>query len=68
MNLALDQNNIRVIEELRPLNELENLQHLEVRGNPICNIEDYRAKIFEIIPKLKIVDSEDIFGDQDIML
>lgn len=65
--LALDQNRIEHIEDLAPLNNLVDLEHLEVRGNPLCLIDNYRAKIFDLIPKLKIVDCQDVFGDEDVM-
>ena len=45
-NLALDQNRIQSVEELHPLNELPEIEHVEIRGNPVCFIENYRSKIF----------------------
>lgn len=65
--LALDQNKIEKFNDLEPLNKLVNLEHLEVRGNPFCSNAEYRASIFNLIPKLKIIDCEDQFGDQDVM-
>ena len=42
---------------------MEELEHIEIRGNPICLIENYREKLFEILSNAKIIDGQDVFGD-----
>lgn len=33
-----------------------NLSHLDITGNPVCSLVDYRAAIKSFIPSLKILD------------
>ena len=37
----------------------EQLTHLDLFNNDICNIEDYRTKVFKLLPSLKFLDDAD---------
>ena len=37
----------------------EALTHLDLFNNDICNIEDYRTKVFKLLPNLKFLDDAD---------
>lgn len=42
---------------------MEELEHIEIRGNPLSLTENYRQKLFDILPNAKIIDGQDVFGD-----
>ena len=46
---------------------MQELEHLEVRGNPFCDNQNYQEKLFEILTNLKIIDGQDIFGDSNAL-
>ncbi|XP_058829845.1 acidic leucine-rich nuclear phosphoprotein 32 family member A isoform X2 [Topomyia yanbarensis] len=58
-HLNLSGNRIKDFEELKPLKELENLEVLDLFNNEVTTTEDYRDKIFELIPSLKYLDGFD---------
>ena len=35
------------------------LTHLDLFNNDICNLEDYRSKVFKLLPTLKYLDDAD---------
>ena len=37
----------------------EQLTHLDLFNNDICNIEEYRTKVFKLLPNLKFLDDAD---------
>ncbi|XP_053684595.1 acidic leucine-rich nuclear phosphoprotein 32 family member A [Sabethes cyaneus] len=58
-HLNLSGNRIKEFEELKPLKEFENLEVLDLFNNEITSTEEYRDKIFELIPSLKYLDGFD---------
>lgn len=55
-HLNLSGNRIKDFEELQPLKELENLEVLDLFNNEVTMTQNYRDKIFELIPSLKYLD------------
>lgn len=37
----------------------DHLTHLDLFNNEICNMEDYRSKVFKLLPNLKYLDDAD---------
>ncbi|XP_055533501.1 acidic leucine-rich nuclear phosphoprotein 32 family member A isoform X2 [Wyeomyia smithii] len=58
-HLNLSGNRIKEFEELKPLKEFENLEVLDLFNNEITTTEEYRDKIFALIPSLKYLDGFD---------
>ncbi|XP_029725527.1 acidic leucine-rich nuclear phosphoprotein 32 family member A [Aedes albopictus] len=58
-HLNLSGNRIKDFEELQPLKELENLEVLDLFNNEVTMTQNYRDKIFELIPSLKYLDGFD---------
>lgn len=58
-HLNLSGNKIRDLEALEQLKSFDALTHLDLFNNDICNLEDYRAKVFKLLPSLKYLDDTD---------
>jgi acidic leucine-rich nuclear phosphoprotein 32 family member A/C/D len=54
--LNLSGNRIKEFSELTPLASLENLEIVDLFNNEVTAVDDYRDKIFELIPSLKYLD------------
>lgn len=52
--LAFGGNAIKTIEELKPLTDLKGLTQLDLFNNPVASTSDYRAKVFNLLPTLKV--------------
>lgn len=65
MALAVDENQIQNINDFAYLHGSPELERIEIYGNPVCSIPDYRKKIFSLLPDLEIIDGEDVFGYQE---
>lgn len=57
--LNLSGNKIKDLEALKPLQEFKNLAVLDLFNNEATQIENYRDKIFEMLPSLKFLDGFD---------
>merc|ERR1739847_182516 len=55
----LSNNKLKDLEAIEPLKSFEALTHLDLFNNDICNIEDYRTKVFKLLPSLKFLDDAD---------
>jgi acidic leucine-rich nuclear phosphoprotein 32 family protein A/C/D len=62
--LNLSGNRIKDFEELKPLANLENLDVLDLFNNEVTQTEQYRDKVFELIPTLKYLDGFDQDDDE----
>uniref|UniRef100_A0A182K3L6 U2A'/phosphoprotein 32 family A C-terminal domain-containing protein n=1 Tax=Anopheles christyi TaxID=43041 RepID=A0A182K3L6_9DIPT len=58
-HLNLSGNRIKDFDELRPLKDLENLEVLDLFNNQVTLIENYREKLFQLIPSLNYLDGFD---------
>jgi len=58
-HLNLSNNKIKDLEALEPLKSFDKLTHLDLFNNDICNTEDYRSKVFKMLPNLKYLDDAD---------
>lgn len=63
-HIIINSNKIKEMEALAPLADLKHLTHLEL-GLRIELGEDYRQKVFELMPSLQYLDQEDINGDEE---
>ncbi|OMJ90602.1 hypothetical protein SteCoe_7000 [Stentor coeruleus] len=64
MQLSFTKNKLDSIESFRPLSTLTSLVYLDIDGCPVTQIEDYRNKIFAIIPNLQVIDTIDRSGKE----
>ncbi|XP_052870394.1 acidic leucine-rich nuclear phosphoprotein 32 family member A isoform X1 [Anopheles cruzii] len=69
-HLNLSGNRIADFEELRPLKDLENLECLDLFNNQVTLTENYRDKMFTLIPSLSHLDGFDkdfseVVSDED---
>lgn len=58
-HLNLSGNRIKDFEELQPLKDLQNLEVLDLFNNQVTLIDNYRDKIFQLIPSLTYLDGFD---------
>lgn len=58
-HLSLSGNKIKDFEPLESLKDLANLKSLDLFNCEVTNAEDYREKVFELLPNLKYLDGYD---------
>ncbi|XP_056640496.1 acidic leucine-rich nuclear phosphoprotein 32 family member A isoform X1 [Diorhabda sublineata] len=58
-NLNLSGNKIKDLETLEPLKNLKNLRNLDLFNCEATTVENYREKVFKMIPSLKYLDGFD---------
>lgn len=58
-NLNLSGNKIKDLETLEPLKDFEHLKSLDLFNNEVTSIENYRDKLFKLLPSLKYLDGFD---------
>lgn len=58
-HLNLSNNKIKELEVLGPLAKLESLTHLDLFNCEVTQIENYREKVFKLVPNLKYLDGFD---------
>ncbi|KAF9923533.1 hypothetical protein FBU30_006433 [Linnemannia zychae] len=56
--LDLGGNMLREWSDIAPLGSLVRLINLNLQGNPICEKPDYKTKILELVPSLRVLDGE----------
>lgn len=54
--LNLSGNKIKEFDELKSLASLENLEILDLFNNEVTQVENYREKMFQLMPSLKYLD------------
>ncbi|XP_022085169.1 acidic leucine-rich nuclear phosphoprotein 32 family member A-like isoform X3 [Acanthaster planci] len=64
-HLTLSNNKIKDLEALEPLKKLENLQAIDLYHCDVTNIENYREKVFELLPQLKYLDGLDRYDKEE---
>lgn len=57
--LNLSGNKIKDLDELKPLESFKNLSVLDLFNNEATSVENYREKIFGMLPSLKYLDGFD---------
>ncbi|CAD8088531.1 unnamed protein product [Paramecium primaurelia] len=63
-NLNLSQNNIKSVDDLKPLATLTKLESLELIDNPLTKEAGYHKKVFQLIPSLKVLDNKNEKGEE----
>jgi len=58
-HLNLSNDKIKDLEAIEPLKSFDQLTHLDLFNNDICNLDDYRTKVFKLLPNLKYLDDTD---------
>lgn len=56
--IDLGSNKLDDWTSIAPLASLEKLDNLNLKGNPICSESDYRKRVVEMVPSLRILDGE----------
>lgn len=64
-DINLSNNNIYNFEEIKCLENLNELSNLDFTDSPITQIQNYREKIFEKFKKLKLLDGKDKYGNTE---
>ena len=54
-SISLGGNPIKDFDDLKPLKDLKELFQLDLIKCPICEKADYRTKIFDAFPSLKVI-------------
>lgn len=63
-HLDLKGNKIQCMEQLEPLVSLKNLKVLELENCELAKTENYRKKIFELLPNVQFIDGLDRNGGE----
>ncbi|XP_047143426.1 ras suppressor protein 1 isoform X1 [Hydra vulgaris] len=58
--IDLGNNKFSTIESIKLLGELPFLENLNLKGNPLCSLEDYYTKIKNLLPHLKLLDFKNL--------
>ncbi|CAK83495.1 unnamed protein product (macronuclear) [Paramecium tetraurelia] len=64
INLNLSQNNIKSVDDLKPLASLTKLESLELKDNPLTKEAGYHKKVFQLLPSLKVLDNKNEKGEE----
>merc|ERR1711983_388773 len=64
-HLNLSNNKIEDLEAIEPLKSFDQLTHLDLFNNDICNLDDYRTKVFKLLPNLKYLDDTDADDNEE---
>jgi len=54
--LEISNNEFTSFDQLKPLDQLQQLQHLHFYANHFSNSPNYRTKVFQIVKKLSTLD------------
>jgi len=60
--LKIASNRISSLKDLEPLKELKCLKNLDLENNEVTKVEGYKAKVWEMIPSLEVLDNFDKEG------
>jgi len=63
-HLDLKGNKIQCLEQLEPLKNLSSLKFLELENTDISKQDNYRQKIFAVLPSVKYIDGLDVNGEE----
>jgi Leucine-rich repeat (LRR) protein len=64
-HLNLSGNKIKELSELEPLAKLAHLTNLDLFNCDVTHMEDYRTKVFALLPTLKFLDGVDASGENE---
>ncbi|KAB7498086.1 Acidic leucine-rich nuclear phosphoprotein 32 family member A [Armadillidium nasatum] len=56
--LNLSANTVKDLKAIQPLAQVNTLKSIKLKGCDICKVENYKEKLFELIPSLELVDGE----------
>jgi Leucine-rich repeat len=68
--LKLSHNKITSFDDLEFLAAFRHLKSLELQGNPVSKLSDFKVRIFRLLPSLEVLDrknrvGEAVFSDSD---
>lgn len=58
--LCASNNQIEVLDTVEQLAQLLDLSTLQLVGNPVTNADNYRLEVISRLPKLKVLDDQDV--------
>jgi len=61
--LKLAHNNIASFDDLEFFSVFRHLKNLELQGNPVSKLSDYKVKIFRLLPSLEVLDNKNRLGE-----
>ncbi|KAF0987690.1 hypothetical protein HZS_1948 [Henneguya salminicola] len=62
--LKMSNNKVSTLDSLKPLTTLGCLKSVDLFNCPVCDIEEYRNSVFQMLPTLKILDGADVNGEE----
>ena len=65
-HLNLSNNKIKDLEAIEPLKSFDSLTHLDLFNNDVCNSDEYRTKVFKLLPNLKYLDNADVDDNDEV--
>jgi len=61
--LKLANNMVATFEEVQKLKALESLTNLDLSSNRVCDLKNYRDRMFDMLPNLEALDGQDREGN-----
>ena len=58
--LNIADNKISQMADILPLQNLKFLHKLDLRGNPLCKLDDYRDLVVFLLPRITVLDGEPV--------
>ncbi|GLD91956.1 hypothetical protein PINS_up000489 [Pythium insidiosum] len=58
--LSLGGNSLTRFSELKRLSTLQHLRQLNLSGNPLCELPNYRLRVIDMLPQLSVLDAREI--------
>jgi len=62
--LKLAANKFAELNDLKPLTELKSLKNLDLMGNDVTDVADYKKKVWEMLPGLEVLDGYNKEGEE----
>ena len=61
-------NQLHKIGHILSLQKLKFLHNLDLRGNPLCEIDDYRELVIFLLPKLTMLDNQEVTPEDTVQV
>ena len=64
--LNIADNKISQMADILPLQNLKFLHKLDLRGNPLCKLDDYRDLVVFLLPRITVLDGEPVHPEDTV--